>query len=330
MPDGDQVVCGLCPHRCRLAEGETGACGVRRVTGGALVTEAHGRVAVARPAPIERSFLYHFLPGARVYAYAAAGCNLRCRFCQNWMVSQAPKLDEPALPHRELSPEALVAEAEAAGCRAVVATYTEPTIFLEYARDVATAARRRGLSVAWKSNGFIEPGPLAEVVGLLDAVNVDLKAFDEQVHRRLTGAPLAPVLATLRALRSAGVWLEVTTLVIPTVNDTEAELSALARFVRDELGADTPWHLTRFHPDWELRDLPPTPKPTLHAAREQALALGLRHVYTDAEPAGRGWDTACSGCGAVVLRRAQYELAESGLADGRCPACDAPLPGRFR
>lgn len=322
--DGELVVCELCPHRCRLSDGEPGACGTRWAAGGVLRSLAAEPPAVVRIDSIERKFLYHVAPGARCLSSAVAGCNLRCRYCQNWMVSQTPTNGAPAAgPAVDLVDQAL-----AVGCQVVAATYTEPTVFLEQALAVAAAARDAGLLNVWKTNGFIEPGPQAEACALLDAVNVDLKSFDPAVHRRLTGAPLAPVLEAVRRYRAAGLWVEVTTLVIPTVNDGPGELAALGAWIRDELGADTPWHLNRFHPDWELRDLPPTPAATLHAAREAALATGLRYVYTDVEPAGRGWDTHCPGCGSRLLTRAQYALVANHLRPaGACPTCGRRLPG---
>lgn len=322
--DGAEIVCELCPHRCRLSDGEPGACGTRWAASGGLHTLAAGRPSIVRIDSIERKFLYHVAPGARCLSVAVPGCNLRCRYCQNWMVSQTPTNGA-----RSAGPAGdLIAEAQAAGCQAVAATYTEPTVFLEQALTVAAAAREAGLFNVWKTNGFIEPGPQAEACALLDAVNVDLKSFDPSIHQRLTGAPLSPVLEAMRRYRAAGLWIEVTTLVIPTVNDSPAELAAAARWIRDELGADTPWHLNRFHPDWELRNLPPTPAATLHAARGGALAAGLRFVYTDVEPAGRGWDTHCPACGRLLLARAQYALAANHLSPaGGCPTCGEDLPG---
>ncbi|NUP99321.1 MAG: AmmeMemoRadiSam system radical SAM enzyme [Armatimonadetes bacterium] len=326
--EGAAVVCDLCPHRCRLEAGETGTCGVRKHLAGELVSLAYGLVAAAHAAPIERKFLYHFLPGASSYSFGAPGCNLRCRFCQNWLVSQAPK-GGPGVALHELSPADLVRQAVSTGCELIAATYTEPTIFFEMALAAAREARAAGLGVVWKSNGYLEPGPQDEIIPLLDAVNVDLKSFRDETCRSLTGARLQPVLDALRRFRQAGVWVEVTTLVIPTINDDPAELADLAAFVREELGPETPWHLTRFHPDYELRHLPPTPAATLHAARERALATGLHHIYTDVEPAGRGWDTTCPGCGALLWERSQYKLTANHCPSGSCPRCQRQVGGVF-
>ncbi|MBI2297822.1 MAG: AmmeMemoRadiSam system radical SAM enzyme [Armatimonadetes bacterium] len=328
-PHGAAVRCTLCPHDCVLSEGESGLCGVRRNAGGELVTDVYGLAAVAQPSPIERKFLYHYAPGTRTYSFAAPGCNLRCSFCQNWIVSQMPKGDEPRLEGRRLEPAELVAEAVARDCPVVACTYTEATIFFEYALDVARRCRAAGLGFVWKTNGYTHAAPQAEMIPLLSAVNVDLKSFVEETHQRVVGGRLGPVLESIRRYRAAGVWLELTTPVIPTVNDSPAELDGMARFIRDELGPQTPWHLTRFHPDHELKHLPPTPRETLHTARERALALGLRFVYTDAESRGEGWHTCCPGCGAVVVEREQYRLTADRLVDGCCPACGARVAGRW-
>ncbi len=324
---GETVVCELCPHRCTLAAGETGACGVRRHEAGRLVTDAYAHAAAARPSAIERQFLYHVMPGARTYSFAGPGCNLRCLYCQNWLVSQTPKQGGLAVAARPLPPADVVAEALAAGCQAIACTYSEPGIYFEYAVEVGLAARAAGLPVVWKSAGYLEPAPLAEALSGLSAINVDLKSFNDETYRFLAGARLAPVLDTLRQVRASGVWLEVTTLLVPGLNDSAAELAQIAKFIADELGPDTPWHVNRFHPDHRLTDRGPTPPAALHAARRIGTAHGLRYTYTDAAPRGEGWDTICPGCGATVIRREQYAWCESRMVDGRCLVCGFPLAG---
>lgn len=323
------VCCDLCPHECRLGPNEVGVCGVRRRVGDELVSDVYGRVAVARPATVESKVLYHFLPGAKTYSFAAPGCNLRCRFCQNWLVSQAPKGAAPSLDGRELSPAGLVAEAVAAGCTVLACTYTEPSVFFEFAMDAARLARAAGLRVVWKTNGYLNAAPQREAADWLDAVNVDIKTARDATYRRVVGGRLRPVLEAARRYGELGVWTEVATPVIPTVNDSDGELAALGRFILHELGPDTPWHLTRFHPDYELRGLPPTSAEKLAAARQQALALGLRYVYTDAAPRGDGWNTVCRGCGAVVVERAQYGLVASRLTGAACSECGERLAGVY-
>lgn len=324
---GQTVVCELCPHLCRLSDGEVGACGVRRNASGELLTDAYALAAAARPSPIERQFLYHVMPGARTFSFAGAGCNLRCLYCQNWLVSQTPKQGGLAVPGRELGPAQIVAEALAEGCQAIACTFSEPGIYLEYALDVAAAARDAGVPVVWKSAGYLSPEPLAEALGGLTAINIDLKSFRDETYRSLAGARLSPVLDALRQIRAAGVWLEVTTLVVPQINDSAEELADIASFIAAELGPDTPWHVNRYHPDHRLADRAPTAKATLHAARRIGAEFGLRYVYTDAEPRGDGWDTACPECGEVLIRREQYAWCETRLSDGRCTNCGLALPG---
>lgn len=326
--DGDAVVCELCPHACRLTTGEVGRCGVRSNEAGELVTQVYGRVAVGRAAAIERKFLHHVAPGALAYSYAAPGCNLRCRFCQNWMVSQVPRSGLADLPTRELTPAALVAEAVTAGCRVVAGTYTEPGLAFEYALELAQLARESGLLVVWKTNGYLSPGPQWEISPYLEAVNVDLKSLSDQTCYEVVGCEPGHVLEAIRRYHAAGVWVELTTPLIPTINDGEAETGAMIQFIFDRLGPDTPWHLTRFHPDHALRHLPPTPTDALYELRDRALAAGLRYVYTDAEGSGVGWQTSCPGCGRVVIERSEYCLVADHLRDGCCPDCGTSIPGR--
>ncbi|MCC7491312.1 MAG: AmmeMemoRadiSam system radical SAM enzyme [Fimbriimonadaceae bacterium] len=327
-PQGDHLVCRLCPLECLLGDGQQGTCGVRVAHGGALYSTAYGQLAVAAPAPIERKFLYHVRPGAATFSFAAGGCNLSCRYCQNWLVSQAPKAGRgPAAEF--VAPDELVQRAAAAGCGTIAATYSEPGVWLEYALDVAVAARQAGLAVVWKTNGCLQPEPQAAILPCLLAVNVDLKAFDPAVHQQLTGAPLEPVLAALRRYHEAGVWVEVTTLVIPTLTDSADHLRRTADWLLRHLGPDVPWHLNRFHPDHALRHLPPTPREALLAARQAAREAGLRYVYSDATATGEGWDTSCARCGEPLITRAQYRMRQSIVQDGGCPRCGERLPGRF-
>ncbi len=327
-PDGERVSCGLCPHHCSLAAGAVGVCGVRQNVGGTLVTHAWGQVAAAGAEPIEKKGLYHVAPGALAYSFASAGCNLRCRFCQNWLLSQQPRTPGLAVATRPQRPADIVAAAEATNSQVVAATFTEPTIFFEYAYEVASLAREAGLLNVWKTNGSTSPAALDQIAPLLAAVNVDLKSFGDETYQTVMGGRLEPVLNALRHYRAAGVWVEVTTLVIPTINDTLAELGQVSAFIRDELGPATPWHLTRFHPDYHLRHLPPTPIETLRDARDQALALGLRQVYADLGRGGGGHDTHCLRCGRLLVERVQCALARDHRVAGACPACGESMPGR--
>jgi pyruvate formate lyase activating enzyme len=318
--------CTLCPHDCLLQPGQPGLCGLRRNVGGELQTLADGRLAAAHAAPIERKCLYHVAPGSLAFSYGAPGCNLRCGYCQNWMVSQTPKSGDWTAPRR-LSPAELVAAARAAGCRAVAATFTEPTVAIEYNLEVAQRARAAGLLVVWKTNGFIGTAAREAVTPHLDAVNVDLKTLDERLAAEALGGGVGPVLAALEAWRAAGVWVEVTTLVVPTLTDETAQLDAMAAWIGERLGPETPWHLNRFHPDFALRHLPPTPVEVLGVARARALAGGLRHVYTDAEARGAGRDTFCAACGTRLLERGESGLLADRRRGGVCPVCAARPAG---
>jgi pyruvate formate lyase activating enzyme len=325
------VHCLLCAHGCRLAPGARGICGVRENRDGRLMSLVYGRLIAQAVDPIEKKPLFHFYPGSAAFSIATMGCNFACTFCQNADISQVSHLGgEPA--GREVSPEAVVAAAERYGCRSIAYTYTEPTVFYEYAADVARLARERGLANVWVSNGYMSAEMLDQALPaggapLIDAANVDLKAFREAFYRAQCGARLAPVLDSLRALKARGVWLEVTTLVIPGLNDSEEELGEIAAFVRDELGAETPWHVSRFHPTYRLTDRPPTPPATVRRAWEIGREAGLAYVYMGNLPGEDGEDTRCPACGATVIYRRGFAVSDNRLRGGACPECGAPVAG---
>jgi pyruvate formate lyase activating enzyme len=326
-PDG-RVVCGLCAHRCAMAPGRRGVCGVRENRAGTLVTHAYGAVVAANVDPIEKKPLYHFLPGTTSLSIATAGCNFRCGFCQNWSISQAAAGGEGAPGGRPLAPERVAALAVERGCRSVSYTYTEPTIFFEYARDAGLAARAAGLANVFVSNGYMTAEAVEAARPWLDAANVDLKAFRDETYRKICGARLQPVLDSIVSLRAAGVWLEVTTLVVPGLNDGEDELRGMARFLAGA-GTDIPWHISRFHPDYEMTDREPTPIASLARAAAIGRAEGLSFVYVGNVP-GEGEATSCPVCGAVLLRRWGFDIRENRIgAGGFCPDCGAAVPGRW-
>jgi pyruvate formate lyase activating enzyme len=328
-PDRDgRVHCTLCPRDCRIGPGQTGFCFVRRNEDGKLVTAAYGRSTGFAIDPIEKKPLDHFRPGSRVLSFGTAGCNLGCRFCQNWSISKA-QLDE-AREEGGYAPEDVVAIAKAEGATGIAFTYNDPVIWAEWAIDVARAARAAGLFTVFVTAGFVTPAARAEIFREMDATNVDLKAFTEDFYRKVTLSHLAPVLDTLAWLaRETKVWVEVTNLVIPGLNDDPAETRALAEWMRANLGPDVPLHLTAFHPDYKLLDRPGTPPATLSRARAIAREVGLHHVYTGNVRDPEGQTTFCPGCGAAVIRRDGYAVRTSGLRGSACAACGTLIAGRF-
>ena len=322
--DDGRVRCQLCHHRCTLGDGDWGICGARTVRGGSLCSAVYGKAVAQNADPIEKKPLFHFYPGTRSFSIATFGCNFSCRFCQNWNISQVRRAAR-SLP--TLLPEEVVRRAAAAGCRSVSFTYSEPTIFFEYAYDTAVLARERGIDTVFVTNGFMSPEALAMVAPVLGGANVDLKCFRDETYRRMTGGALAPVLDTLRDMVSRGIWVEVTTLVIPGMNDSPGELADIAGFVAKELGPEVPWHVSRFHPDHELTDRPATPVGTLLRARQIGQEAGLRYVFTGNLPGEEGESTVCHGCGATLIARWGFRILKNRLRDGACPDCGTEIAG---
>jgi pyruvate formate lyase activating enzyme len=326
--DDGRVQCDLCPRACKLHEGQRGLCFVRANQGGQIVLTTYGRSSGYCVDPIEKKPLNHFLPGTPVLSFGTAGCNLACKFCQNWDIS---KSREMATLADEASPERIARAAEALGCRSVAFTYNDPVIFHEYAIEVAQACRERGIKAVAVTAGYVCPEPRAEFYRHMDAANVDLKAFTEQFYHDTCAARLAPVLETLEYLRNeTHVWFEITTLLIPGLNDSEAELEAMTQWVVEHLGRDVPMHFTAFHPDWKMRDLPRTPPSTLSRARAIAMKNGVRYAYTGNVFDERGESTYCHVCGETLIRRNWFVISGWHLdADGRCQHCGTPCEGVF-
>lgn len=324
---GERAVrCLLCSHRCRIPDGRSGLCGVRENRGGTLHTLVYGRLVARNVDPIEKKPLYHVHPGSLSYSIATAGCNFRCAHCQNYEISQVQR-DAGTIPGRFAAPEAVVATAVAEGCRSVSYTYTEPTIFLEYALDCMRLARRAGLLNVFVSNGYQSPECVALAAPYLDAANIDLKAMTDSFYRSVCGARLEPVLRTIRDLWARGVWVEVTTLVIPHHNDSAEELREAARYLVS-VSPDLPWHVTGFYPTYRLSDEPPTPAASLSAARSIGLEEGLRYVYTGNRPGLGGEDTVCPSCRRIVIERRGFSMVRSTLTpEGACSVCGARIPG---
>ncbi len=317
--------CHLCAHRCRIHPGKRGICGVRENRDGTLYSLVYGRLIAANVDPIEKKPLFHFLPGSRSYSIATVGCNFQCLFCQNADISQAPR-EHGRIVGETVDPEEVVEDARRTGSASIAYTYTEPTIFMEYALDVAEKARAEGLRNVFVTNGYMTAEALRQAEGLIDAANVDLKAFTDAFYRKQCGARLQPVLDTLRLMKSMGIWLEVTTLLIPGLNDDPAELRDIARFLVT-LGPETPWHVSRFHPTYRLTDRPSTPVETVRKARDIGLEAGLHYVYTGNVFGDRGESTFCHQCGEILLERRGFSLHRTGMKQGACLKCGARAAG---
>ena len=326
LEDG-RVQCDVCPRFCVLREGQRGLCFVRARLNDRIVLTTYGRSSGFCVDPIEKKPLNHFLPGTAVLSFGTEGCNLSCLFCQNWDISKSREIATLA---DEASPELIARAAKRLGCRSVAFTYNDPTIFLEYASDVAAACHELGIATVAVTAGYICEQPRESLYRHIDAANVDLKAFTEKFYREITGAHLQPVLDTLVYLKKqTNVWLEITNLVIPGHNDLDEEIAGMTRWIVENLGPDVPLHFTAFHPDWKMRDVPPTPPATLSHARRIALEAGVRYPYTGNVQDPEGGSTFCHVCAAELIGRDGYELTAWTLESGRCGSCGEPCPGRF-
>jgi pyruvate formate lyase activating enzyme len=326
--DDGRIQCDVCPRACKLREGQRGLCFVRAREHDQIVLATYGRSSGFCIDPVEKKPLNHYLPGSSVLSFGTAGCNLACRFCQNWDISKSKEIDTLA---DQASPETIAGAAVDLGARSVAFTYNDPVIFLEYAVDVADACHEVGVDAIAVTAGYICPEPRVEFYEHMDAANVDLKAFTEDFYHRTCGAHLAPVLETLEYLvHETDVWVEITNLLIPERNDGDEELDAMTRWVVEHLGPDVPMHFTAFHPDFKMMDVPHTPPATLTRAREIALRNGVRYAYTGNVHDAGGGSTYCPGCDAVVIERDWYDLGAYALTgDGRCERCGTQIPGVF-
>ena len=326
--DDGRYQCDLCPRLCKLHPGQRGACFVRMREGDDMLLTTYGRSSGFCIDPIEKKPLAHFYPGSKVFSFGTAGCNLACKFCQNWDISKSRDLDTLM---DEASPAEIAETALHWGCHSVAFTYNDPVIFAEYAMDVADACHARGLKTVAVTAGYISECARRDFFSRMDAANVDLKGFTDDFYVKLCGAHLQPVLDTLVWLRhETDVWVELTTLLIPGHNDSDSEVTALANWVRKELGAEVPLHFSAFHPDFKMDDLPPTPPATLSRARRIALDAGLKHVYTGNVHDIEGDTTRCASCGEPLIVRDWYEIRRYALGnDGHCPHCGSVLAGRF-
>ena len=327
LPDG-RVQCDLCPRECRLRDGQRGLCFVRANHGGRVVLTTYGRSSGYCVDPIEKKPLNHFLPGTPVLSFGTAGCNLACKFCQNWDITKSRAMDTLA---DRATPVQIARAAERLGCRSVAFTYNDPVVFHEYAIDVAWACQERGIRSVAVTAGYVSPGPRRQFYAAMDAANIDLKAFTDRFYRKICGGSLAPVLETIEYVRhETRVWMELTTLLIPGENDSPDEIDRLSFWIADRLGPDVPVHFTAFHPDWRLRDRSPTPLATLARARVIAMSHGLRYVYVGNVRQREGGATHCHGCGQLLIGRDGYVLREWNLVEaGACSRCGTVCPGVF-
>ncbi len=324
--DDKKVLCRLCSHFCRIADGQRGKCAVRVNQDGALFTLTYDRVAAANLDPVEKKPLYHFMPGSTTFSFGTMGCNLACSFCQNYALSQPPRQGRP-IAGEKTTPAELVAAAKRSGAASISYTYSEPTIFFELMRDTAELAHQEGLKNIMVSNGFQGPDCLTELASLVDAANIDLKAMTPQFYEHTCDAKLAPVLKNLVRMRELGWWIETTTLLIPGLNDSEDELRRMAEFQVKELGPQTPWHVSRFHPDFKMRDRPSTPLESLERAWRIGREAGLLYVYVGNVPGDGHNSTYCPTCGSKVIDRAGFLVRQTRTKAGACPECGERIAG---
>lgn len=322
-----KVRCYLCAHRCLIREGRRGICGARENIEGLLYSMVYGKLVAMNVDPIEKKPLFHFLPSSTSFSIATAGCNFRCLHCQNFDISQHTR-EHSDIPGSNVSPQQVVDAAEKSGCRSISYTYTEPTIFFEFAYDCARLAHERGIRNIFVSNGYTGPEAVKEIAPFLDGINIDLKG-DDDFYKKVCGARLKPVLDTIRLMREFGVWVEVTTLVIPSYNDSESTLTAIAEYIRS-VDPSIPWHVTGYYPTYKLLDQPRTPVETLRHARDIGYANGLRYVYEGNVPGEGGENTYCPNCKDLLIRRAGYKIMENRIKDSHCSKCMELIEGLWR
>lgn len=325
--DDNKVICELCPHFCKLNEDQIGICSVRKNISGNLYSLVYGKSIAVYVDPIEKKPLFHVTPGSRSFSMATAGCNFRCKFCQNSDISQVNRTINLDLIGQEITPNELVEMAVKNNCLSIAYTYTEPTIYFEYAYDTAKIAHEQGLLNVFVTNGYINPEPLKYIHQYLDAANVDLKSFNENFYNKLVGAKLSPVLDTLKLMKKLNIWIEVTTLIIPGENDSVDELKQIANFIKNDMGEETPWHISRFYPQYKLTDHPATPVSTLQKAYDIGKEFGLRYVYMGNVPGNQTENTLCYNCGEKIIDRIGYQIQKNNIKSGKCKFCGSKIDG---
>lgn len=323
--DEGRVSCFLCSHRCKIADGKFGICNVRENRGGRLYTHSYGAVIARNLDPIEKKPLYHFHPGTYSYSIAAIGCNFQCGFCQNWQISQVKEAEALGLTPQTIKPEDIVLQAKQTGSKSISYTYTEPTIYFEYAYETSRLAAEKGLANVHVTNGFMTKEMIAKAAPYLDAANIDLKSFKEETYKKVCKGRLAPVLENIRTMKEAGVWIEVTTLIVPGMNDSEDELKKIADFLAG-VDPSIPWHISRFHPQYRMMESTATSVSSLNRAYEIAHEAGLHYAYIGNAP-GKGNHTYCRSCRRLLIERAGFSILKYDLKDGTCPKCGTPVHG---
>ncbi len=322
--EGDRIVCLLCRHYCHLKEGQVGICGVNKNENGELKNLVYGKVVALNIDPIEKKPLYHFLPGTTSLSLGTVGCNYRCSFCQNWQISQSKDIENS----HDISPKELVKLAKKHGCKSISYTYNEPTIFYPFAKDIALLAKEEGIRNVFVSNGFESPEVIEDMKGVIDGFNIDLKSFNASYYKKELKGGLEGVLDTLRRLKEGGFWVEVTTLIVPGVNDSKEELEEIASFIANEMDIYTPWHISAFHPDYKMQDGERTPAQKLEEAMEIGQKAGLKYIYVGNVAMVN--TTHCPSCGYALIKRSGFGVIENKMVDGRCPKCNAEVEGVWR
>ncbi len=333
----DKVKCYLCAHKCKVSIGKFGVCGVRQNINGEFYTHVYGEAIASHVDPIEKKPLYHFLPGSASYSIATIGCNFKCGFCQNWHISQKPQAKGAQHPENmdlvlgqrryPMAPEDVVKNAKANKCETIAYTYTEPTIFFEYAYDTAKLAKQNGIANVFVTNGFMTRDAVEKIKPYLNAANVDLKSFSDEFYKKTCHGRLQPVLDSIKLMKKLGIWVEVTTLIVPGKNDSDDELEQIAEFI-SKVGREVPWHISRFHPDYKYTKLPPTPIKTLRKAQDIGKNVGLRYIYLG--NVHEGLDTFCHHCTELLIRREYMGVEENFMKNAECPKCGTPVGGVFK
>lgn len=326
--ENKKVHCYLCPHECHITESNFGFCGIRKNIDGKLYSMVYNEPITANADPIEKKPLYHFLPGSNSFSIATIGCNFKCEFCQNWRISQSDKKDGKSYGNYELTPEDIVGRAEKQNCQSIAYTYTEPTIFFEYAYDISKIAKEKNISNVFVTNGYMSTKAIEKIHPYLDAANVDLKFFKDKTYRNICKGRLKPVLDSIRLMREKGIWLEITTLVVPGQNDSEEELSDIASFI-SEVGNEIPWHLSRYHPNYKYDKSPATPIETLKKAKDIGKKAGLKYIYLG-NIGVEGTDTYCYNCGSILVKRSILGTSRNNIKNGKCYNCGKEIDGVWK